>query len=82
MFLHQSNIVTGLVKGIHLPLVENHSTNMERASKRAGDQSRFGSCSRSDTVLKIFVVLPRPRRFRTRRKYPVAKISSSKTGSM
>src|SRR5947209_15386266 len=29
MFLHLSNIVTGLVKGMHLPLVENHSTNME-----------------------------------------------------
>src|SRR5437667_5697684 len=29
MFLHLGNIATGLVKGMHLPLVENHSTDME-----------------------------------------------------
>src|SRR5437588_8409332 len=29
MFLHLGNIVAGLVKGQHLPVVDNHSTDME-----------------------------------------------------
>src|SRR5213082_3081279 len=29
MFLHLGNIVASLIKGIHLPLVENHTTDME-----------------------------------------------------
>ena len=29
MFLHFGNVMAGLVKGLHLPLVENNPTNME-----------------------------------------------------
>src|SRR6266566_6330699 len=29
MFLHFGNVMAGLVKGLHLPLIENNPTNME-----------------------------------------------------